>query len=227
MKITEFITEWSTTSERNAPVHYATRFFDPAITEVMLQKGYKKLGSGQDQVAFLGSDGTVLKIFKTNKNSARGGFSEGQRMGVEWITYCQKNSNNPFLPKFSGFESFEFPPDSGSMYLQIRMEKLGKVPNDWHYQLENIADKIDDHWSINTYLDEYLPDDRADTNEATATLMLHLGIEEFKQLWTTLVVLNRVCSDNDWVWDLHSGNYMSRNDGTPVILDPYFLGHDK
>ena len=194
----------------------------------MQQKGYKKLGSGMDAVAFLAPNGTILKIFKTNMRSGSG-FSEGQRMCVDWIKYCQANKNNPFLPKFSGFESFEFPQGSGQMYLQIRMERLGNFPMQWNHELADLADMIDRGNSFEHEMEERLPSDEwgGGTCNETATLAIHLGYDGMKKLWNTMKTLNGICNRRRWQWDLHSGNFMIRNDGTPVILDPYFLGHHK
>ena len=46
-----------------------------------------------------------------------------------------------------------------------------------------------------------------------------------QKLWNTMEQLNEICGNRNW--DLHADNFMIRNDGTPVIIDPYFLGHDR
>ena len=40
-------------------------YSDPGIAKILKQKGYKKLGSGVDQTAYLTPDGMILKIFGT------------------------------------------------------------------------------------------------------------------------------------------------------------------
>lgn len=222
--VTEGRNEWD---ESGSYSPASTRHMDPRINPIMLKKGYKRLGGGADAVAYLAPNGQVLKIFKTNQKTSLGYFSENQGMGIDWIRYCQANKSNPFLPKFSGLESFEFPESSGNMYLQIRMERLGKFPMKWEYELANMADAIDDQWiNFDDYIDARIPTEFKAEDRA-ATLVMHLGKDGMKKLWDTMKALNRICEHNDWNWDMHSGNFMIRNDSTPVILDPYFLGYDR
>lgn len=200
------------------------KYIDPKINSILVKKGYRKLGKGLDQVAYSSPDGQVLKIFKTNQHMAQGEFSGSQRMVIEWIRYCQANKNNPFLPKFSGSESFEFPEGSGQMYLQIKMEKLGKFPMSWHKELAEMAGAISSGTTLNEYMEGRFPKTIYSADERTITLVMHLGQPDLKKLWTTMEKLNEICEKNQWGWDLHSGNFMIRSDGTPVIVDPYFLG---
>ena len=88
---------------------------DPAIVDHLIDKGYKQIGQGVDQTAFLEpGTGLVLKIFGTQNNVARAPndenpkptFSKDQMMFFRWAKYCNNHRSNPFLPKFSGFESF-------------------------------------------------------------------------------------------------------------------------
>jgi hypothetical protein len=199
------------------------RFIDPGIKKILKDKGYRRLGSGADAVAYEEPGGEVLKIFKTNPKVYRG-YSDSQYMCIDWIKYCQKNSKNKFLPHFSGWETFEFPPNTGEMYLQIRMEKLGKFPLNWKYELAEMAGSIDGGITLEEYLNGRLPKDY-NHETRTATLVIHLGMDDLQALWNTMKELNKICYDRNWNWDLHSGNFMIRSDGTPVIIDPYFLGH--
>ncbi len=66
-------------------------------------------------------------------------FSPDQRMFVNWINYCNKNSNNPHLPRFSGFESFEF---QGRRYIQARMEALRELPGEVGNLVGNIEEAV-------------------------------------------------------------------------------------
>lgn len=72
---------------------------DNDIYKALAAKGYSWLGKGVDQEAYLEPGGkTVLKIFGTQGN--QGKLSADQKMFAEWADFCQKNSDNPFLPKF-------------------------------------------------------------------------------------------------------------------------------
>ena len=102
MKIHEFIPE----------EQLDEAIIDRKIKEILVNKGYKFLGAGVDQAAYLEpGSGQVLKIFGTQSangltSSGKPQFTKGQRMFFFWAKYCMDRQNNPFLPKFYGFESY-------------------------------------------------------------------------------------------------------------------------
>ena len=59
---------------------------DDDIKKVMQKQGYKFLGHGQDQDAYLAPDGTILKIFGYETDSR--GMSEGQRSFIDFANFC-------------------------------------------------------------------------------------------------------------------------------------------
>jgi hypothetical protein len=89
------------------------------LSGYLAKKGYKKLGAGVDQTAYLEpGTGYVLKVFGTQGGES---FSPDHKMFFDWAKYCMKNSGNPFLPRFGGYDSFVL---DGDRYLQIRQEPL-------------------------------------------------------------------------------------------------------
>ena len=117
------LTEWSTT--------------DKKIERILKSKGYKKLGAGVDQTAYLEpGTGFVLKIFGTQGGKK---FSRDHQMFFVWAQFCMKNSQNPFLPRFDDYESFVL---DGDRYLQIRQEILQKTPHG--IALEIMADAAEE-----------------------------------------------------------------------------------
>jgi hypothetical protein len=129
------------------------------ITDILKQKGYKRLGAGQDQLVFLepGSK-MVLKIFGTNESSSAGSdnLSFPQQTFVAFAKYCAANPNNEFLPYFSGWETFDF---NGKRYLQIRCERMF-AGSKYHVfgVLEDIADSMDDGGDPEEYLANLIDD---------------------------------------------------------------------
>jgi hypothetical protein len=74
------------------------------VDKILKAKGYKRLGAGVDQTAYLEpGTGYVLKVFGTQGGES---FSADQKMFFAWAKYCMKNTDNPFLPRFAGYESF-------------------------------------------------------------------------------------------------------------------------
>ena len=112
MKISEIIAESEVLDEFS--------YTDHQIKRILQKKGYKFLGAGVDQSAYIEpSTGYVLKIFGSQEGSK--GFSPDHKMFFKWAKFCMKHQDNPFLPRFYGYESFKF---EGDMYLQIRTEQL-------------------------------------------------------------------------------------------------------
>jgi hypothetical protein len=220
MRFKEFITEWSNTAS--------------GIRKSLEKKGYKYIGKGVDQSAYLEpKTGRVLKVFGTGHGGDDAGFSKDQYMFKAWAAYCKKNSTNEFLPKFDGWESFKWKEE---MYLQIRMEKLQKLPDDLANALENISEEIDrSHNKAKTINDIVMHVHELDNEdespihllrsqaEAIEELMVLLGEKDFRLLLTTIGDLSRIAYDDGYRFDLHGGNFMHRNDGIPVIVDPWVI----
>jgi hypothetical protein len=214
----QFILEWSHTPD--------------SITKYLKARGYKLLGKGVDQTAFLEpSTGEVLKVFGSHWS----GDNPSHHMFKYWADYCKKHSSNPFLPKFSGWTEFTYEAD-GKKYLQIRMEKLQKLPNklgsvlsDLSYEIESsdnprvLKQKIikclgmqdEEMWkhaglNIN-FFDEI------------NKLAILLGEKDFNLLIDTIIDLSKIAKKQNYDIDLHNGNFMHRNDGTPIIVDPWVI----
>lgn len=204
------------------------------IVNVLKSKGYRLLGTGADQYAFLEpGTGQVLKIFGAADSKSQGTkLSKSQRMAIFWITYCQKNSKNPFLPKFSAWSEFHF---KGKTYLQIRMERLGRSNVNWEHAISTMGEYAELQRGFGYVLSKYFamgkdkqwygtPDPML--LQAPATLLMSLGKDNLEVLYNTLEDLVKIGNANGWDWDLHDGNVMTRNDGTPVIVDPWYLGEE-
>jgi len=185
---------------------------DKKIDRILKDKGYKRLGAGVDQTAYREpGTGLVLKIFGTQGGES---FSRDHRMFFAWAKYCMKNSTNPFLPKFSGYESFVL---DGDRYLQIRQEAL--KPADYMGDtLSEIADSVE-HNGIRNFkqLDKQL-----EGYYYYQMLKEQLGADAMKMLFATIRQVYLTGERNGWNFDLHSGNIMRRGK-TPVIVDPWVV----
>jgi hypothetical protein len=213
----KFITEWSHTPD--------------SITKYLQAKGYKKLGNGVDQTAFL-EPGTeqVLKVFGSHYS----GHNEGHDMFAYWAKYCKDHSKNPFLPKFSGWTNFTYGKD-GKDYLQIRMEKLQKLPPKLSNALGMISGYIEDGdpQKIKKLVLKQLGSKQKDLENESALyikdfdeinqLAILLGEEKFNLLLDTIISLCKIANQRDYNFDLHGSNFMHRNDGTPIIVDPWVV----
>lgn len=214
----KFITEWSHTPA--------------SITKYLQARGYKKLGNGVDQTAFLepGTD-QVLKIFGSHYS----GHNEGHDMFAHWAKYCKDRPTNPFLPKFSGWTKFKYDRDDKD-YLQIRMEKLQKLPKKLANALGYISGYMGDGGDaqkIKKLVLKQLGSKQKDLEKESALhiedfdeinkLAILLGEEKFNLLLDTMIDLCKIANRKNYDFDLHGNNFMHRNDGTPIIVDPWVV----
>lgn len=200
------------------------------VRKALMDKGYKYLGSGIDKQAYLEpSTGQALIIFGYRKGVDD--FSPDQRMFINWIDYCKKHQNNPSLPKFSGFESFQF---RGKNYIQARMESLQELPKNIGSlvgQIDQVTKQIGKGNFKAAYKriksnaefgiwDEGLNEYFEDIEEVINLLG---GPERAENLLRTVYEVAKFAKKNKFTVDLHGGNYMQRPDGTIVVNDPFVL----
>jgi hypothetical protein len=184
------------------------------IRKALAKKGYRVLGAGVDQEAYLEPNGkTVLKIFGTQGNTKK--LSADQKMFAKWADFCQRNSDNPFLPKFSGWETFNF---KGELYLQIRTEFL-KPSGELGRAIALLGSVLDygiaDYYTLQT--------NRA-TDREYKRVSKAVGEQNVPLLLNTLLeLIHKTQKKKNYNWDLHAGNIMMRPNGQPVLNDPYVL----
>lgn len=201
---------------------------DPSIKKILTTKGYKFLGKGNDQDAYIAPDGTILKIFGYEPGTE--GFTRGQKSFIDFANYCMKNSNNKFLPQFYGWETFMF---DGKQYLQIKSERLFDIEkskmNIVGNTLEYLAEIVDRHGALlgfkefmNDFIDN--PTWKGNTKPAQILISLLGGEEEVKLFCKTIEDLDTLADKKGYFFDLHKKNFMLGSDGEIVINDPFFSG---
>jgi hypothetical protein len=182
------------------------------IRKALEVKGYQRLGKGVDQEAYLEPGGkTVLKIFGTQGNQNK--LSADQKMFAKWADFCQKNSDNPFLPKFSGWETFQY---KGKLYLQIRTEFL-KPSGELGYAISVLGRVLDSGRSDYYSLEKDFPSEYKRVSKAVGEQNVPLLLN------TLLELIHKTQKKKSYNWDLHAGNIMRRPNGQPVLNDPYVL----
>lgn len=215
MKAREFIVEYS--------------FFPSAIRRILQKKGYRFLGQGIDQQAYLepGSN-LVVKIFGSRRStdilSKPGALSAQQQSFVLFAQYCKSNPNNPFLPNFIDWGSFSY---NGELFLQIRMERLFsmkqyiphlKVAFTWMRIAAEEGKTFDEYLDDEIKSIEYHGDNVPPVAEE---LMSYLGEEGARLLYRTIAELATIAAKNELTLDLHFENFMLGSDGHIVISDPF------
>lgn len=182
----------------------------------LAKQGYKFLGQGVDQAAFSvpGRSDLVLKIFGYGEY----GDDSGHKMFFRWAKFCQRHSDNPFLPKFSGFKKVKIDDEEYIMMYQERLSHNKRVGQAVAY-LAELAETASDFNRQGRKFDlkNYEGDDWYE--EATQTLGL-AGVN-VKSLFNTLFKLVKIGDTQGYDWDMHDNNVMVRPNGQPVIVDPW------
>lgn len=193
---------------------------DNGIIKQLQKKGYRYLGAGVDQTAFIEpSTGYVLKIFGTGGSRK---FSKDHKMFFIWADFCSQHQDNPYLPKIYAHESFLWQdPDTNKQhrYLMIRTEQLydsGKIGG----TLEDLARGFSYGDDFATGIDRYY---RLTPSHKQEDLLQHLGKKGFDLMSDTIYKLSKIADKKGWGIDLHAGNFMMRKNGTPVINDPWVV----
>lgn len=204
---------------------------DPDIEDILFGKGYKLLGDGVDQQAWLAPDGTVLKIFGYG-TTYKGQLSKGQQSFIDYANYCKQNPNNPFLLQILGYETFTF---KNRTYLQIRTERL--FPFDGikgvAYLLESLTEYIKDYGLTRGYrmffkdnlYHRNLEIEWEKENAAEFGMLVSLlgGEKELELLAKTISELNQIADSKGYILDLHAYNFLLGSDGEIVINDPFHI----
>ena len=193
---------------------------DRGIRKELEKKGYHALGAGVDQEAYLEPGGqNVLKIFGT-LGEKKNKLSPDQRMFVKWAEFCQRNSDNPFLPRYSGWEPFDY---KGETYLQIRTELLREPKTPQEIQLVDAVAKLGEAFDSHeiSFLD-------LDKNKLSAPsyqiVKKAVGEDNIPLLLNTLLeLIHTTHTKKKYHWDLHAGNIMLRPNGQVVLNDPYLI----
>ena len=217
MKIQDIIAEGQQVIDEFSTIMVLDEFSTMArgIRKALEKKGYRALGAGVDQEAYLEPNGqTVLKIFGTQGNTKK--LSADQKMFAKWADFCQRNSDNPFLPKFSGWETFDY---KGELYLQIRTEFL-KPSGELGYAISLLGRRLDNGYSNYYSLEKDLPREYKRVAKAVGEQNVPLLLN------TLLELIHTTQKKKSYNWDLHAGNIMMRPNGQPVLNDPYVLGTD-
>lgn len=200
MRSTEFLAEYA-----HIPNHFTDR---------LSKQGYKLLGQGVDQAAYSvpGRSDLILKIF--------GAGDQGHKMFMRWAKFCHKHPNNPYLPKFSGFEKVNI---DGEDYIMMYQERLGHGdeggPN---------SELIGAAMSI-AMITKWLKHPIRGNNPAGYQKSWDRAVETLKQNGVDVDLFQKTAAQlldlgdrYGYDFDLYNPqNIMLRGTGQPVIVDPW------
>lgn len=198
------------------------------LYETLKARGFKNIGSGIDQTAWLHpTTGLVWKVF----------FGDRPDSLLRFAEYCKSNPTNPMLPNFQSIRRGEL--ENGKEFYVTISERLFPINHPfWRSGLATIAryiDKFNKHKSQTDLYNEILSfvqeGESLDQKNASSTdyaeLLTHIGtpsknIQKPVQIFIkTITDLSKLGDSYGFELDLHGNNFMFGSDGTIVINDPW------
>lgn len=207
----------------------------------LVKQGYKYLDSGMESSVWLAPDGMIYKIMPPRfikkeriDNLSAGSFdpkdvylTKAQQSFITWVNYCQKHSNNPFLPYYEGWETHVGALNKTDinpryyLYIQTRTERLFQI-EDYDIGSALVELAIDVEHGANDELILLRLKNKLYRQDSMYELVLHLG-QRFTTFCNTIRDIANLAKRNNYTIDLHRHNFMYGSDGEIVINDPWVV----
>ena len=193
------------------------------------QLGYSQIGSGADATVWARDDSHVIKILMPEDAGSR-----AEQIFRKFYEFSITHQDLACVPRFNEVNTIDI---NGQDYTQIEMERLAPIePNTF---MEGIV------WLLSDYVAEQTPWPTIESefampdtwemyspNYANALAQTWQSLLEnpagrktyamYRQLYNVMKLLFATGTINKFGWDLHTANVMRRNNGQPVIIDPWF-----
>lgn len=205
------------------------------IVQTLKNAGYNQIGSGADATVWMKDAGQVLKIVMPESQD----ITQAAFTFKKFYEFCMQHQDLECLPKFIPIQGQAYAEFTlgNKQYMQISMEQLKKIPRNSFD--EGIVWFFSDFASNNAPWKEVneelgYPKTWYNYNSRFANryadkwqnLSMIKGNEqkyaEYQLLYTVMQLLYTTGKINKMYWDLHTENAMLRDDGTIVIIDPWF-----
>jgi len=234
---------------RFAQFLYEKSYISPELDAHMEQQGFRLLGKGADQRAYINdANNEVIKVFgNALKGKGRAQLSPGQLALKTWEEYCTRNSSNPFLPKIWGYQTYVY---DNVIYAQVHTELLHPTPRPLRNCLGRFLSVYEQPYfkrNFPTLVSDFFAIDPADdmkvhtTAKAPYVSYLHasMSMADIK----TLRGLRQTLGEGKWklfmstvddliafaktlpngTSDLNGSNVMQRANGQLVFMDPWLI----
>jgi hypothetical protein len=193
------------------------------------QLGYSQIGSGADATVWAKDDSHVIKILMPEDVDSR-----AEQIFRKFYEFSIAHQDLASVPRFNEVNTIDI---NGKDYTQIEMERLAPIEPDTF--MEGIV------WLLSDYVTEQTPWPTIESelampdtweiynpNYANALAKTWQSLFEnpagrktyamYRQLYNVMKLLFTTGTINKFGWDLHTANVMRRNNGQPVIIDPWF-----
>jgi len=164
------------------------------LNDYMNKLGYSYIGHGTDAHVFAKEEGPVIKVLIPEN----GDISTAKNPFLAFLNYCEKNANNPHLPKF--IETTKQPIQLGvEKFDQVVMERLEELDPDYDEMIIDMMYSIDEGRPLDPQYRQYA--------------------NFYKTLKSVIATGTKLGFSNDIIAHDYS-NVMQRGD-TLVIADPW------
>lgn len=193
------------------------------------QLGYSQIGSGADATVWAKDDSYVIKILMPEDAGSR-----AEQIFRKFYEFSMAHQDLACVPRFNEVNTIDI---NGQDYTQIEMERLAPIEKGTF--MEGIV------WLLSDYVAEQTPWPTIESelaipdtwemyspNYANALAQTWQSLLEnpagrktyvmYRQLYNVMKLLFTTGTINKFGWDLHTANVMRRNNGQPVIIDPWF-----
>ena len=199
------------------------------ISNQLRAAGYHHVGSGADATVFAKDDSHVIKILMPEDAG-----SKAEQVFRKFYEFSISHQDLACVPRFNEVNTIDI---NGKDYTQIEMEKLSPIQTDSF--VEGLIWLLSDYTSTLTPWEtierelaepktwEIYSSKYANTFARTWQSLLENPASKktyamYKQLYTVMQILYNTGRINKFGWDLHTANVMQRQNGQPVIIDPWF-----
>lgn len=193
------------------------------------QLGYSQIGSGADATVWAKDDSHVIKILMPEDVGSR-----AEQIFRKFYEFSMAHQDLACVPRFNEVNTIDI---NGQEYTQIEMERLAPIEKGTF--MEGVV------WLLSDYVAEQTPWSTIESelampdtwemyspNYANALAQTWQSLLEnpagrktyvmYRQLYNVMKLLFTTGTINKFGWDLHTANVMRRNNGQPVIIDPWF-----
>ena len=189
------------------------------------QLGYSQIGSGADATVWARDDSHVIKILMPEDVGSR-----AEQIFRKFYEFSMAHQDLACVPRFNEVNTVDI---NGQDYTQIEMERLAPIEEGTF--MEGVV------WLLSDYVTEQTPWSTIErelampdtweiyspnyANTWQSLLENPAGKKTYvmyRQLYNVMKLLFTAGAINKFGWDLHTANVMQRNNGQPVIIDPWF-----
>ena len=164
------------------------------LNDYMQKLGYSYIGHGTDAHVFAKEEGPVVKVLIPEN----GDITTAKNPFLAFLNYCEKNANNPYLPKF--VETTKQPIQLGAeKFDQVVMERLEELDPDYDEMIMDMIESIEQGQPLDPQYKPYA--------------------KFYQTLKSVMQTGNKLGFSNDIIAFDYS-NVMQRGN-TPVIADPW------